>query len=104
MKQTFADELNAKFAGKVVRNVHERAGDKYTAIVVEFETGDNSILFLVADSARLIYHEESPTIREHEDVFDPADCPLQPGWVPYHRCSDDLPTTHPKVLESMEEL
>jgi len=104
MTERFVEELNRKFAGKTVKNVHHREGDGYIAVVVEVETKDNSILFLVADSARLIYHEESPTVREHEDVFEADDCPLQSGWVPYDRRPDNPPTIDAVKLEQMEKL
>jgi len=102
MKKTFAVELNEKFAGKTVRNIHERASDKYTAIVVEFETGDNSVLFLVADSKYLISHEETATVRDHGDEFYPEDCMLQPGWVSYDR--RPLPTPNSANVDGVEEL
>ena len=102
MDKTFAEKLNAKFAGKAVRNIHERASDKYTAIVVEFETGDNSVLFLVADSKYLISHEETATGDNHGDEFSPEDCMLQPGWVPYDR--RPLPTIDPENVRKLEEL
>jgi len=100
--KTFAEGLNETFAGKVVRNIHERASDKYTAIVVEFETGDNSVLFLVADSRHIISHEESATVENYGDEFLPEDCMLQPGWVPYDR--RPLPALDPEKLTEIEEL
>jgi hypothetical protein len=102
--KTFAEGLNEKFAGKTVRSIHERPGDGYCAIVVEFETGDNSVLFLVADSKRLISHEESATVRDYGDEFDAADCMLQPGWLPYDRRPYDPPTIDPRQLENLVEL